>query len=69
MTIYYSKPNSGEYLLEISGIDKTGLQIILYDKNGEEVFFNFSKEELGVSKKIRIIYHKENLKLSTVAKE
>lgn len=69
MTIYYSKPNSGEYLLEISGIDKTGLQIILYDKNGEEVFFNFSKEELGKSKKIRISYHKENLKLSTVAKE
>lgn len=65
MEIYYSKPEDGEYIVDVKNVNEDGVSILLYDRNGTEKSFELLKGQSTPSAKIKIKFNKEDLSLST----
>lgn len=62
--LYYAKPESGLYFLNIQSLDKLGVTVLLYDREAEVRMFDFFNDKATSSAKFKIKFDKENSKKS-----
>lgn len=65
--LYFPKPNTGQYTLKAENIDSQGVQVLLYDREGNSYIKEFLKGSTQKSAAFKILFNKENSNLSTIS--